>query len=284
MIWLLTGGLLAGVVLVLWPSTAARERLPQLRGDNRRARFDPAWVRRWMLEALPRSSRRAVPAMSALAAGPAFLLGGPVAAGIAAVYAGLTARELVRRAAHKRVVAGRAAALDGLCALVADLRAGVPPAVVATHGAGSVPTGPPVRSVGIGAPGESVRTGLSAGAVPTGPPVGDERIASLAAAVWRLAEQTGAPAADLLERIEADARTADRAARAAAAQAAGAQATAFLLAALPVGGIGLGYAIGADPLEVLLHTPVGAGSAVLAVVLQCAGLRWAQQLTDGLGG
>jgi tight adherence protein B len=197
MIWLLTAGLLSGAVMVAWPDSVARERLPGLRGTGR-AGFDPAWLRRTLPAALPRSSRRAVPAMSALLAGPALLLGGPVAAGIAAVYGGLAARELVRRAVRKRVAAGRTAA-------------------------------------------------------------------------------------DLLERIEADARTSDRAARTAAAQAAGAQATAFLLAALPIGGIGLGYAIGADPLTVLLHTPAGAVCAVVAVVLQCIGLRWAQQLAEGAG-
>ena len=90
-------------------------------------------------------------------------------------------------------------------------------------------------------------------------------MAQLTAAAWRLAERTGAPAADLVERIEADARAMDRAAAAAAAQAAGAQATAWLLAALPLGGIGLGYSIGADPLAVLLHTPIGAACAVGAM-------------------
>jgi tight adherence protein B len=99
--------------------------------------------------------------------------------------------------------------------------------------------------------------------------------------VWRLAEQTGAPAADLVERIEADARAADRARAGAAAQAAGAQATALLLAALPLAGIGLGYTIGADPLQVLLHTPLGAACAVGAVLLQCGGMLWADRLANG---
>jgi tight adherence protein B len=96
--------------------------------------------------------------------------------------------------------------------------------------------------------------------------------------VWRLAERTGAPAADLVERIEADARAADRVAASAAAQAAGAQATALLLAGLPVGGIALGFAIGADPVGVLLHTPLGAACAIGAVVLQGGGLIWADRL------
>jgi hypothetical protein len=109
----------------------------------------------------------------------------------------------------------------------------------------------------------------------------DPRLAELTAAVWRLAEQTGAPAADLVERIEADARASDRSRATAAAQAAGAQATALLLAALPIGGIALGYGIGVDPLQVLLHTPLGAACAIGATLLQCGGLLWADRLSNG---
>ena len=65
-----------------------------------------------------------------------------------------------------------------------------------------------------------------------------------------------------LERIEADARSADRAGPPPPRRLAGSRATAWLLAGLPAGGIALGYAIGADPLAVLLHTPVGAACAV----------------------
>jgi tight adherence protein B len=97
-------------------------------------------------------------------------------------------------------------------------------------------------------------------------------------ALRRLADQTGAPLADLLERVEADARALDRIRAVAAAQAAGTRATAWLLAALPAGGIALGYAIGADPLRVLLHTPLGAGCACGAIALQFAGLAWAGRI------
>jgi tight adherence protein B len=109
----------------------------------------------------------------------------------------------------------------------------------------------------------------------------ERRIAELTSAVWRLAERTGAPAADLVERIEADARTADRAHASAAAQAAGAQATALLLAALPLGGIALGYGIGVAPLQILLHTTLGGGCAIGAALLQSAGLLWADRLATG---
>jgi tight adherence protein B len=109
------------------------------------------------------------------------------------------------------------------------------------------------------------------------------RLERLTSAVWRLAERTGAPAADLVERIEADARAADRAAASASAQAAGAQATALLLAGLPAAGIGLGVMMGANPVEVLLHTPLGAACALGALMLQGAGLLWADRLTAEVG-
>ncbi len=55
----------------------------------------------------------------------------------------------------------------------------------------------------------------------------------------------------------------------------------MLLAALPAGGIALGYSIGVHPLQVLLHTGLGAACALGAVLLQCAGLLWADRLVSG---
>ncbi|GIE98261.1 hypothetical protein [Paractinoplanes rishiriensis] len=195
-------------------------------------------------------NRRAIGLSVGAAAALALVAGGPVAGAIAAAYAGLAGRALLRVQRQRQAKAAKAAALDDLSALAADLRAGLPP--------------------------------TTAWADNFGQPPGLERLGRLAASVWRLAERTGAPAADLVERIEADARAADRALASAAAQAAGAQATALLLAGLPLGGIGLGMTIGADPVHVLLRTPVGAACALGAVVLQCGGLLWAERLVAGV--
>ncbi|MFC6562187.1 hypothetical protein [Actinoplanes utahensis] len=240
--WLLATLLTGAAVLAARPGSAARERL-----------LGP---RRWPEPSLPRRAVRAVlagPRWRLLAAATgtaglaAGLAGGPVGAGIAVTYVGLGLHEGNRAARRKRVGAHHAAALDELSALVADLRAGVPPLSVAANRS---------RSAN-----------------------GDDRIDRLTDAVWRLAERTGAPAADLLERVERDARAAGRSAKAAAAQAAGAQTTAVLLAALPLAGIALGTVIGGDPAAVLLHTPWGAACAITALALQCAGLKWSQHLT-----
>lgn len=188
----------------------------------------------------PLSAGRVLPVAALCGAVTGALLGGPVAALVLATYGVLAARAVLRRRTHRTATLAHRRDLDRLAAVAADLRAGLP--------------------------------------VDGGVDDGPGRVARLARAAGRLADQTGAPLADLLERIEADARAADRGLAAAAAQAAGARATAWLLAALPLGGIGLGYGIGVDPVAVLLHTPVGAGSAVAAVVLQVGGLLWAERL------
>ncbi|WP_172967865.1 hypothetical protein [Micromonospora sp. WMMA2032] len=193
--------------------------------------------------ALP--ARHALPLAALLGGGTGMLLGGPVAALVLAAYGTLAARAVLRRRTRRAADLAHRRDLDRLGAVAADLRAGLPVGGVLDDGEG--------------------------------------RTARLARAAVRLADRTGAPLAELLERVEADARAADRGLASAAAQAAGARATAWLLAALPLGGIGLGYAIGVDPVAVLLHTPVGGGSAVAAVVLQVGGLLWAERLGAGPG-
>nr|WP_231926876.1 hypothetical protein [Micromonospora siamensis] len=185
------------------------------------------------------------------------LVGGPVATVAVAGYGALGVRSVRRRRTVRHAVLARRRRLDQLCALAADLRAGLPVPVAAEGLADVAPTRP---------------------GAPTTHPGGADRLARLAQAAMRLADRTGAPLAELVERIEADARATDRGLAAAAAQAAGARATAWLLAALPLGGIGLGYGIGVDPVAVLLHTPVGGGCAITAIVLQIAGLLWAERL------
>ncbi|GAA2566649.1 hypothetical protein GCM10010435_44960 [Winogradskya consettensis] len=166
------------------------------------------------------------------------LLGGPVAATLGLVYAVLGAREFAHSIARKRAAAERTRNLDALSALAADLRAG------------AAPSHAPIRG----------------------------RLGELTAAAGRLAGETGAPTADLVDRIEADARTADRARARANAEAAGTRMTALLLAVLPLGGLAIGYGLGTDPLRVLLHTSAGAICAIAAALLQTAGLLWSNHL------
>jgi len=189
-----------------------------------------------------RSPARLLLLVALVGAGVGAVLAGPVAAVAVASYGTLAVRALLRWRANRRAERVRRRGLDLLCGLAADLRAGLP--------------APPALAI------------VS----------GSDRLRQLTSAAVRLADRTGAPLAELVERIEADARATDRGLASAAAQAAGARATALLLAALPVGGIGLGYGIGVDPLAVLLHSTLGGVCAVLAVALQIIGLFWAERL------
>uniref|UniRef100_UPI0038B34BFA hypothetical protein n=1 Tax=Micromonospora acroterricola TaxID=2202421 RepID=UPI0038B34BFA len=194
-----------------------------------------------------RTPARLLVLVGLLGGGVGAALAGPVAATAVAGYGTLTVRALLRRQANRHAERIRRRALDQLCGLAADLRAGLPV--------------PPAVEI-----------------VTAGGRDGSDRLGQLTSAAVRLADRTGAPLAELVERIEADARATDRGLAAAEAQAAGARATAWLLAALPIGGIGLGYGIGVDPVAVLLHSTVGGVCAVLAVVLQVIGLLWAERL------
>jgi tight adherence protein B len=101
------------------------------------------------------------------------------------------------------------------------------------------------------------------------------------AACWRVAVDQGAGLAAGLDRLDGALR-AERDQRAdLRAQLAGARATAVMLAALPVLGLLLGTAMGADPLHVLLHTGAGLGCLVVGGVLEAVGLWWAARIVRG---
>jgi len=194
------------------------------------------------------------------------LIGGPVG-GLVALVAGATAGVMtsvyvamaVVLAAGRRMerlrVAAFARGLDAVSRLAAELRAGADPEVAAARML------PAVREAG----------------------GGTDRLGRRLASATTVAEQTGAPLAELLDRLEADEGAGARIRALADAHAAGARATAWLLAALPAAGIGLGYAIGANPLHVLLHTVVGVVAGGLAVSLQIAGVVWTRRLGRQIG-
>lgn len=235
-----SGCLAVAAAVIAWPVSGGRARRRRRRLLDQQNGGGWAALRERGLVWL-RDARGAVPAIGLLAgvAGAAF--GGPVAGLVAGVYGTLGVRAARKRERRRAETQARTRAVDALAGLAADLRAGLPLSVPADV---------------------STVDGLS------------RRVASAVT----LAEDSGAPLADLLERIEVDARAVDRAVAAADAQSAGARVTAWLLAGLPVAGIALGYAIGADPLHVLLRTPIGAACATVALALQVAGLAWASRL------
>lgn len=237
--------LVLAAIAVTWPAADRRARRRRILAPvDSPPRTLPVPVTRWPGR-LRSPGRLPIGLLVAAVAAVAAALGGVVAGGVAGVYGALAARTAIRRGRERARTTRRAEVLDLLGSAAADLRAGLPA--------------------------DSALAGLRTAS--------DDPLLPLVRAAVVLADRTGAPLADVLERIEADARSSDRAGLAAAAQAAGSRATAWLLAGLPAAGIALGYAIGADPLAVLLHTPVGAACAFGAVFLQLAGLGWAGRLT-----
>jgi len=180
------------------------------------------------------------------------VVGGPAAGGVLAVYGGVAGWALMRSLARRDESESWRRAVDAVAALAADLRAGQQAGVAI---AAATALHPPAT------------VGELAGTVA-------ERVA----AAVRVAETSGAPLADVLERLENHLRAVDRARATAAAQAAGARVSALLLAAMPLAGVGLGGVIGVDPAPVLFRTRLGAACLLGAVSLQLAGLAWATRL------
>ncbi|MGB9376841.1 MAG: type II secretion system F family protein [Mycobacteriales bacterium] len=101
------------------------------------------------------------------------------------------------------------------------------------------------------------------------------------AAGWRLSDDCGAPLADLVEQVAADVRADADVRRQTRIELTGARATGLVLAVLPLLGVGLGAAMGADPLRVLLHTPAGSVCAFVGIGFEAAGVAWVRRLTRG---
>ena len=109
--------------------------------------------------------------------------------------------------------------------------------------------------------------------------------AGSAATVWRsvaacieTAEASGSPLAAVLDRLAAQLEADADAAAARAVALAGPTATAKVLSVLPLAGLGLGMLMGADPLRLLLSTPLGAGCLVLGAGLTVLGRWWSARL------
>jgi tight adherence protein B len=221
----------------------------------------------------------------------------PLAAAVLAVYPAHRWR-VGRR--ELRAARGRAAAVIELCAALAgEMRSGATPeqalAVVTgrDHGSGGLLARLGPEAVG------RLRAGRYGADVPAalhwlaGQPGGGG--AAAIAACWQITTESGGGLAAGLDRV-AEALRADRSlTQAIEGELAGPRTTAVLLAALPMCGLLLGSLLGAQPWEVLLHTPLGLGCLVAGSVLEAAGLAWTDRIvrsaqlagggaTGGVGG
>jgi tight adherence protein B len=204
------------------------------------------------------------------------LLGAPLPLVVATAVVGpVLPVVLARRRWGRQADARRSESVEVVNALAAEMRAGRPPG--AALGAVAAVT-------------SHLREPLTvaAAAVANGAAVAPElaRIAALpgcaafrsVAAAWTVTERLGGPVADVLERVGAglDDERSHRAALDAAL--AGPRATMTLLALLPALGVLLGTSMGAEPLDLLLHRPLGWGLCAGAAVLDTLGVLWVRRI------
>ncbi|MFG3112930.1 type II secretion system F family protein [Streptomyces sp. NPDC048197] len=203
------------------------------------------------------------------------VLGGSVLPVLAAPVAGYLVRRWLAGRRAERARERRTAEVIGLCAAVAgELRAGRQPAQ-ALYAAGAPPAlGPAGRAAAAAARyGGDVPRALRAAARQPGA----EGLTAVAAC-WQVAVEGGAGLAAGLERIATGLRVRRELREELRAQLAGPRATALMLALLPVGGLLMGTALGADPLGVLLHSPAGWGCLVLGGFLEGGGVAWTTRI------
>jgi tight adherence protein B len=102
------------------------------------------------------------------------------------------------------------------------------------------------------------------------------------AVCWQLAADHGLAMAALLRAAQRDIVERQRFTARVEAGLAGARATATILAGLPLLGVLLGELIGAHPVRFLLGGGVGGALLIAGTVLVCAGLVWADRITERL--
>ncbi|MEE9094501.1 type II secretion system F family protein [Pseudarthrobacter phenanthrenivorans] len=104
------------------------------------------------------------------------------------------------------------------------------------------------------------------------------------AACFDIAEASGCPLADVLTRFAAQLEAEEDSDAARQTALAGPKATVRLLTWLPLMGLGLGAALGVDPLATLLGTPLGLAALMGGVVLTLAGRAWSARLVSAAAG
>ncbi|MDY6998459.1 MAG: type II secretion system F family protein, partial [Actinomycetota bacterium] len=184
-----------------------------------------------------------------------------------------------RRAARARRLRGeQAAALrEALEVLVGELKVGAHPAA-AVRSAAAESTGPVARSLTAVAAravlGADVAAGLRAEGRRSRAAGHWERLA----VCWELAHQHGLAIATLMQTAQHDIAERERFAHRVDASMAGPRTTAAILAGLPVLGLALGHALGADPVGFLLSGSTGGWLLVTGTALLCAGLLWSDAI------
>lgn len=218
--------------------------------------------------------RRAVLPLGAVGVvAAAAVAGGPVAALLVTAAGALLAHRRRSWRVQAAVTAAREGEVEALGTLAAELRAGRQPlaalAVVEPSAGAMGAALAGARAVAL--------LGGDVGAALSGAAAAGGALQRLAAA-WQISERTGAPLAEVVSRVEVEARVASVANQRADVELAGARATGAILALLPLLGVGLGQAMGAHPAHFLLHTAAGALCCGCGLVLEIAGGAWIARL------
>ena len=195
----------------------------------------------------------------------------PQVAVAGAVTGGVATVGRRRRRRRRLVRAGGRETVVFVHALAGELRAGRPVGAALSAAASQLPVlGPSVSAVAQAAQlGGDVPVELRVAASQPG----CARLGTVAAA-WEASSATGARMADVLDGVGAAFDADDQVGAELDALLAGPRATVVVLALLPLGALALGSGIGAHPLQVLLHTPVGSAALAGAAVLDGLGLIW----------
>ncbi|MFJ6538492.1 type II secretion system F family protein [Paenarthrobacter sp. NPDC091711] len=112
----------------------------------------------------------------------------------------------------------------------------------------------------------------------------ERRVWTELAACLDIAETSGCPLADLLTRFAAQLEAEEDSEAARQTALAGPKATVRLLSWLPVFGLGLGMALGVDPLGILLNNFLGVATFAVGLLLTAAGRVWSSRLVASATG
>lgn len=195
-----------------------------------------------------------------------WLLGGFVLA-LPFGLAGLVGSMLVRRAVASRTATRDTGDLLRAVRVIAgelSSGAGPPAALGAAAGLGGSHAGIFAEAAAAAGRGEEVSTVLLAG---------EPAVRNLGH-VWRIGESSGAALAVVLERVAADLGAELDQRRAVTVALAGPRSSATVVAGLPMLGLGLGVAMGADPFTFLCQTPAGRLVCAAGIVLDVIGIAW----------
>ena len=173
---------------------------------------------------------------------------------------------------RRRRTAQRASTREAMAEVVADMRAGQPPARALERALGDRDMAP--RTLAAVRLGGDIAEALRQDALTSTQPM-----LAGAGACWSVAATQGAGLADALDRLVLQDRRAEEVRRQLEAHLAAPRATARMLALLPVLGLGLGLAVGGDPLGWLLGTPLGWACLTVGLLLVGVGLAWAGRIS-----